>query len=229
MACTTLIYKLNRLVASGALEQNGKKRGAMEPWLKEVQLEGASVRLRPLRTEDRDALLRAAQDGELWRLWFTGVPSEQSVEQYITSALKDQALGLSLAFVVEHKATGKVIGSTRFCNAVAQHRRIEIGYTWYSQSFQKTSVNTQCKQLLLEHAFSSLHAIAVEFRTHWHNHASRTAIARLGAKQDGVLRNHSIEPDGAYRDTVVFSIVESEWPSVRKGLLFKLAQRRPEI
>lgn len=198
----------------------------MEPWLKAVQLEGESVRLRALRIEDRDALLAAAQDGALWKLWFTSVPSVESVDQYITTALKDQAIGLSLPFVVEHKESGKIIGSTRFCNAVAQHRRIEIGYTWYSKSFQKTSVNTQCKQLLLEHAFSTLHAIAVEFRTHWHNHASRAAIARLGAKQDGVLRNHSIEPDGAYRDTVVFSILEREWPSVRKGLLFKLAQRQ---
>jgi RimJ/RimL family protein N-acetyltransferase len=198
----------------------------MEPWLKAVQLEGESVRLRALRIEDRDALLAAAQDGALWKLWFTSVPSVESVDQYITTALKDQAIGLSLPFVVEHKESGKIIGSTRFCNAVAQHRRIEIGYTWYSKSFQKTSVNTQCKQLLLEHAFSTLHVIAVEFRTHWHNHASRAAIARLGAKQDGVLRNHSIEPDGAYRDTVVFSILEREWPSVRKGLLFKLAQRQ---
>jgi len=198
----------------------------MEPWLKTVQLEGESIRLRALRGEDRDALLDAAEDGVLWKLWFTSVPSVETVDQYIATALQDHARGLSLPFVVEHKASGKVIGSTRFCNAVAQHRRIEIGYTWYSKSFQKTSVNTQCKQLLLEHAFSTLHAVAVEFRTHWHNHASRAAIARLGAKQDGVLRSHSIEPDGAYRDTVVFSILESEWPSVRKGLMFKLAQRQ---
>lgn len=198
----------------------------MESWLKAVQLEGESVRLRPLQREDRDALLSAAEDGTLWKLWFTGVPSVETVDQYIATALNDQALGLALPFVVEDKASGKIIGSTRFCSAVAQHRRVEIGYTWYSKSFQKTSVNTQCKQLLLEHAFSVLNAIAVEFRTHWHNHASRAAIARLGAKQDGVLRNHTIEPDGAYRDSVVFSILESEWPSVRKGLLFKLAQRK---
>ena len=198
----------------------------MDPWLKTVQLEGESVRLRPLHRKDRDALLNAAQDGALWRLWFTSVPSAETIDQYIATALQDQALGLSLPFVVEHKSSDKIIGSTRFCNAVVQHRRIEIGYTWYSASFQKTSVNTQCKTLLLEHAFSSLRAIAVEFRTHWHNHASRAAIARLGAKQDGVLRNHSIEPDGAYRDTVVFSILEGEWPSVRKGLHCKLAQRQ---
>ena len=200
----------------------------MEAWLKAVRLEGESVRLRPLQKSDRDALLHAAEDGALWTLWFTSVPSAASIDQYISSALQDQALGVSLPFVVEHKDSGQIIGSTRFCNAVAQHRRVEIGYTWYSQSFQKTSVNTQCKKLLLEHAFSTLGAIAVEFRTHWHNHVSRAAIARLGAKQDGVLRNHSIEPDGAYRDTVVFSILESEWPSVRKGLVFKL-KPRPDV
>ena len=201
----------------------------MEPWLKAVQLEGEAVRLRPLQKEDRDALLKAAEDGALWQLWFTSVPSAQTIDQYIAVALQEQALGLSIPFVVELKLSGKIIGSTRLCNAVAQNRRIEIGYTWYSKSAQKTSVNTQCKLLLLEHAFSTLDAIAVEFRTHWHNQASRAAIARLGAKQDGVLRNHSIEPDGAYRDTVVFSIVESEWPSVRKGLLFKLAQRKTAV
>lgn len=198
----------------------------MESWLKSVQLEGESVRLRPLQSADRDALLKAAGDGELWRFWFTSVPSKETVDQYIATALNDQALGLALPFVVEHKKSGEIIGSTRYCNAVAQHRRLEIGYTWYGKSFQRSSINTQCKQLLLEHAFSNLRAIAVEFRTHWHNQASRAAITRLGAKQDGVLRNHSIEPDGAYRDTVVFSILESEWPSVRKGLLFKLAQRQ---
>lgn len=201
----------------------------MESWLEAIQLEDKSIRLRPLLIDDRAALLNAAEDGALWKLWFTGVPSSETIDQYIATALKEQALGLSMPFVVEQKASGKIIGSTRLCNAVAQHRRIEIGYTWYSKSVQKTSANTQCKLLLLEHAFSTLGAIAVEFRTHWHNQASRAAIARLGAKQDGVLRNHSIEPDGAYRDTVVFSILESEWPSVRKGLLFKLAQRQSVV
>lgn len=198
----------------------------MKPWLEEVRLEGETVRLRPLRAEDRDALLNAAADGTLWELWFTSVPSVATIDQYITTGLQEQELGRSLPFVVEDKVSGKIVGATRFCNAMAQNRRVEIGYTWYSKSSQRTSVNTQCKLLLLEHAFSALGAIAVEFRTHWHNHASRTAIARLGAKQDGVLRNHSIEPDGAYRDTVVFSILDSEWPSVRKGLQFKLTKRQ---
>ena len=196
----------------------------MESWLKAVQLEGETIRLRPLLSSDREALLMAAGDGELWKLWFTSVPSQETIDKYIATALNEQALGLALPFVVEDKQSAKIIGSTRYCNAVAQHRRLEIGYTWYGKSCQRTSINTQCKLLLLEYAFTNLRAIPVEFRTHWHNQASRAAIARLGAKQDGVLRNHSIEADGAYRDTVVFSILESEWPSVRKGLRSKLAR-----
>ncbi|MGJ8688504.1 MAG: GNAT family N-acetyltransferase [Gammaproteobacteria bacterium] len=198
----------------------------MKPWLEEVVLETESLRLLPLRESHKEALIAAASDGELWKLWFTGVPSKESVDQYIAQALADHALGLALAFVVEDKQSGAIIGSSRFCNAVAPHRRVEIGYTWYAKSFQRSKVNTQCKLLMLQHAFDELQAIAVEFRTHWHNQASRTAIARLGAKQDGVLRNHSIEADGAYRDTVVFSILESEWPSVAKNLRFQLERAR---
>jgi len=129
---------------------------------------------------------------------------------------------LSLPFVVIDNDNGKIIGATRFCNASADSRRVEIGYTWYSTSYQRTSVNTECKLLLLTYAFEALDAIAVEFRTHWHNEKSRKAITRLGAKQDGVLRNHSIQADGAYRDTVVFSIINLEWPTVKKSLQFKL-------
>lgn len=198
----------------------------MKPWLEEVVLETESLRLLPLRESHKEALIAAASDGELWKLWFTGVPSKESVDQYIAQALADHALGLALAFVVEDKQSGAIIGSSRFCNAVAPHRRVEIGYTWYAKSFQRSKVNTQCKLLMLQHAFDELQAIAVEFRTHWHNQASRTAIARLGAKQDGVLRNHSIEADGVYRDTVVFSILESEWPSVAKNLRFQLERAR---
>ena len=137
-------------------------------------------------------------------------------------ALADKQKGEAIPFVVIDKETGQIIGSTRFCHAVPEHLRVEIGHTWYSKTFQRTAVNAECKLLLLTHAFETLDAIAVEFRTHWHNHPSRNAIAKLGAKQDGVLRNDSIEPDGAYRDTVVFSIINSEWPSVRKTLLLKL-------
>ncbi|MGV6851095.1 MAG: GNAT family N-acetyltransferase [bacterium] len=194
----------------------------MENWFKQITLKGSLVTLRPLCVEDRNDLVAASADGDLSSLWFTSVPSEQSVDAYIAKALADQTAGVALPFVVIDNQTGKVIGSTRYCNAIPSHRRLEIGYTWYAKSFQRSAVNTQCKYLLLNHAFENLDAIAVEFRTHWHNLASRQAIARLGAKQDGVLRQHTIEPDGAYRDTVVFSIINSEWPSVKKSLLFRM-------
>ena len=124
--------------------------------------------------------------------------------------------------MVIDNATQKIIGSTRYCNADMLNKRVEIGYTWYAKSFQRTGINTECKYLLLRHAFEALESIAVEFRTHWHNQASRAAIARLGAKQDGILRNHQKNTQGGYRDTVVFSIIDQEWPGVKKGLEYKM-------
>jgi RimJ/RimL family protein N-acetyltransferase len=124
--------------------------------------------------------------------------------------------------VVIDLKTDEIIGSTRFCNATPQFRRVEIGYTWYAKSYQRTGVNTECELLLLRHAFEHLHAIAVEFRTNWHNHASRNATLRLGAKQDGVLRNHRIDTEGIMRDTVIFSIIDTEWPAVKKNLKYKM-------
>ncbi|AXT40451.1 N-acetyltransferase [Alteromonas sp. BL110] len=194
-------------------------------WFKDIELESENIKLTPLTMEHADALVNAATDGELWKLWFTSVPSAEIIDDYITSALEQKAKGLSLPFVVIDKASGEVIGSTRFCNADLLNQRVEIGYTWYSKSYQKTSCNTECKLLLLTHAFESLEAIAVEFRTNWHNQASRAAITRLGAKQDGVLRNHQKMPNGGYRDTVVFSIIKTEWPSVKENLMFKLSVR----
>lgn len=191
-------------------------------WLHKTQLESNTVKLMPLEAEHADALVAASSDGELWDLWFTSVPCADTVKTYIDTALEQQALGLAIPFVVIEKSTGHIIGSTRFCNADPVHHRVEIGYTWYSSRFQKTSVNTECKLLLLSHAFETLEAIAVEFRTSWHNQASRAAIARLGAKQDGVLRNHQKMPNGGYRDTVVFSILNSEWLSVKQNLEYKL-------
>lgn len=196
----------------------------MELWLNEVQLTGNLATLLPLARSHRDALVAAAADGNLWELWFTGVPSESTIDQYLDKALSERNTGSALPFVVMDNETGRVIGSTRYCNVSTENRRLEIGYTWYAKSYQRTAVNSECKLLLLSHAFEALDAIAVEFRTHWHNHASRNAIARLGAKQDGILRNHSIEPDGAFRDTVVFSIINSEWPSVKKSLRYKLTR-----
>lgn len=196
-----------------------------EMWFEDIELESENIKLIPLTMEHAGALVNAANDGELWKLWFTSVPNAEIINDYITSALEQKAKGLSLPFVVIDKASGEVIGSTRFCNADLLNQRVEIGYTWYSKSYQKTSCNTECKLLLLTHAFESLEAIAVEFRTNWHNQASRAAITRLGAKQDGVLRNHQKMPNGGYRDTVVFSIINTEWLAVKENLKFKLSVR----
>lgn len=194
-------------------------------WLKEIELESESIKLIPLRKVHASALISAASDGDLWDLWFTSIPSENNIGTYISDALTEQSNGTALPFVIIDKVNNKIIGSTRFCHADILNKRVEIGFTWYSQSYQRSSVNTECKKLLLGHAFESLDVIAVEFRTHWHNQKSREAIARLGAKQDGVLRNHQ-KTNGIYRDTVVFSIIDCEWPSVKINLAYKLAKYR---
>lgn len=191
-------------------------------WIEPVTLTGEHVILEPLSIEHLDGIKEAVKDGELWKLWFTSVPSPETAEATIKTALDLRENAGWMPFVVREKATNKIIGSTRYCNVDEVNQRVEIGYTWYSESFQRTIVNTECKYLLLSHAFEKLNAIAVEFRTHWHNHKSRAAIARLGAKQDGVLRNHQKGPNGVYRDTVVFSIIDLEWPVVKKSLEFKL-------
>ncbi len=194
----------------------------MNNWLNEITLDGNLVRLIPLKADHRSALLEASADGELWKLWYTSVPSEDSIDAYLEYAFSEQAADRALLFAVVDKQTQKIIGSTRYCNADNVNHRVEIGYTWYAKSYQRTGVNTECKYLLLQHAFENLDAIAVEFRTHWHNQASRAAIARLGAKQDGILRNHQKNAEGIYRDTVVFSIIDQEWPGVKKGLEYKM-------
>jgi RimJ/RimL family protein N-acetyltransferase len=191
-----------------------------------VTLRGVQVTLEPLKREHEAALRNAANDGELWRLWFTSVPAPDAVADYIGVALAMREDKGAMPFVVRENVSGAVIGCTRYLNVEAEHRRLEIGYTWYAKRMQRTSTNTECKLLLLSHAFETLKCIAVEFRTSWFNHASRIAIARLGAKQDGVLRNHQITPDGIRRDTVVFSILESEWPAVKRHLRFELERPR---
>ncbi|WP_427982337.1 GNAT family N-acetyltransferase [Agarivorans sp.] len=191
-------------------------------YLIETELQAGEVLLRPLRIADKPALLAAEADGNLSQLWYTSVPNAASIEQYLDTALNDQQRGVALPFAVIHQATGKLIGSTRYCNADLLNRRLEIGHTWYAKSYQRTAINTQTKLLLLSYAFEQLQSIAVEFRTHWHNHASRAAIARLGAKQDGVLRHHSVDAQGRFRDTVVFSIIQAEWPCVKQALEYKL-------
>lgn len=192
------------------------------PWLYQTTLTGKIVTLIPLKRKHTNALLEASSDGELWKLWYTSAPNSKTIDAYLDKAFNDQEAGAALLFAVADNATQKIIGTTRYCNADNLNHRVEIGYTWYAKSYQRTGVNTECKYLLLTHAFETLNSIAVEFRTHWHNQASRTAIARLGAKQDGVLRNHQKNAEGVYRDTVVFSIIDQEWPTVKKNLEYKM-------
>ena len=189
-----------------------------------ITLQGQHATLEPLAREHEDALRRAAADGELWRLWYTSIAPPEKMGEYVATALDMREKLGAMPFVVRANATGEIVGCTRYFHVDAPNRRLEIGYTWYAKSVQRTAINTECKILLLTHAFETLECVAVEFRTHWFNHASREAIARLGAKQDGVLRNHQISPDGSYRDTVVFSIIESEWPAVKRHLMYLLAK-----
>ena len=194
----------------------------MSDWLRNTTLEGEKIRLIPLTKFHREGLLKAASDGKLWELWFTSVPSNENIDSYIMKALDDYQKGTALPFVIIDKNDGELIGTTRYCNAMYDHRRVEIGYTWYAKKYQRTGVNTECKYLLLKYAFEVLGCIAVEFRTNWHNLRSRTAISRLGAKQDGILRNHQLNSDGIYRDTVVFSITNQEWKGVEKSLNYEI-------
>ena len=192
----------------------------MSNWLTNIELIGDLVKMVPLEFRHKSDLMSAAADGELWNLWYTSVPSQDTVDDYLNGAIDENLKGRSHAFAVIDRKSNKIVGSTRYCNAI-NNNRIEIGYTWYAKSAQRTGINTECKLLLLTHAFEKMNCIAVEFRTNWHNHASRKAIARIGAKQDGVLRNHMIDADGVLRDTVVFSITRDEWEAVKKALIFK--------
>ena len=184
------------------------------------------VTLEPMESKHEAELLEAAKDGQLWKLWYTAIASPDSVLDYVSDSLRMRAEQGTMPFVARRKSDEKIVGSTRFFNVDAKNRRVEIGHTWYSRSAQRTGLNTEAKLLLLKHAFEKLNCIAVEFRTHWFNFESRAAIARLGAKQDGVLRNHQISPNGTLRDTVVFSIIASEWPAVKAHLLHQLTRSR---
>jgi RimJ/RimL family protein N-acetyltransferase len=194
-------------------------------WLEPVTLKGTHATLEPLGREHHDALVEAAKDGELWKLWYTSVPAPDKMLANLDFRLNWQKEGGMLPFVVRSNATGALVGATSYCNVVAAHRRVEIGHTWYAKSAQRSAINTECKLMLLRHAFESLACMGVEFRTHWINHQSRNAIERLGAKLDGVLRNHQIMPDGSLRDTCVYSIIAHEWPAIRSHLTFKLESR----
>jgi len=199
-------------------------------FLEPLTLTGRHVILEPLAVEHHDGLLEAARDGELWKLWYTSVPEPEAMAAEIRRRLALQELGSMLPFTTRlidpgTGGPGRIIGMTTYMNIDPATPRVEIGSTWNAASVQGTGTNPDSKLLLLRHAFEVLGCPAVEFRTHWLNHQSRDAIARLGAKQDGVLRSHSRTSDGNLRDTVVFSILEHEWPAVRTGLEHRLARR----
>jgi RimJ/RimL family protein N-acetyltransferase len=193
-------------------------------WLEPVVLRGPHARLEPLSKTHRDGLTEAVQDGELWKLWYTSVPSPEGMGKEIDRRLGLQASGAMLPWTV-FDAEGRIAGMTTYMNVDAPNRRVEIGSTWYAKRVQRSAVNTQCKLLLLTHAFEKLGCIAVEFRTHFFNHQSRRGIERLGAKQDGILRNHQIALNGTLRDTVVYSIIAGEWPTVRAHLDYQLNEK----
>jgi RimJ/RimL family protein N-acetyltransferase len=181
----------------------------------------------PLTLAHAPALVRAASDGELWNLRVTSVPNADAVDAYIARALDEQAQGRALAYAVLD-AHGEVVGSTRCCHIDWSLPRLEIGYTWYAQRVQRTALNTEAKLMLLQQAFERFGCVAVELRTHAQNLRSRAAIERLGAKQDGLLRRHMRMPDGHLRDTVVYSILDSEWPEVRRNLQRRLGREGVE-
>ena len=185
-------------------------------------LEGRGIRLEPLGLEHHDGLVAAAKDGELWRLFFTFVPETGGTRAYIEAALAGQTAGHMLPWAVRDLATGEVVGSTRYHDVMAEIDRVEIGYTWYGKSRQRTHVNTVCKLLLLDHAFATVGCAVVGLRTDNLNLRSRQAIEALGAKNDGVLRHHALRSDGSVRDSVMYSILAHEWPDVRKHLETRL-------
>ena len=190
----------------------------MSRFVEPVTLTGTHATLEPLAREHEQAIRDAAADGELWKLWYTSVPAPDKTSAWLDVALDMRERLGAMPFVVRDKLRGDIVGSTRYFNVDPPNRRLEIGHTWYATRAQRTAINTESKLLLLTHAFEMLQCVAVEFRTHWFNHRSREAILRLGAKQDGVLRNHQVLPDGSKRDTVVFSIIDGEWPAVKANL-----------
>ncbi|RON20766.1 GNAT family N-acetyltransferase [Pseudomonas brassicacearum] len=190
-------------------------------------LDGQRISLRPLQSSDAAALLNAAQDGELWNLTVTVVPSPTTVDSYLKKALDGRDAGTVLPFVIVLEETGEVIGSTRFWKIDPLNRKLEIGSSWISASWQKTFVNTEAKYLMLRHAFEVLDCVRVQFTTDENNQASRQAILRLGAQQEGIVRHERIMPDGRKRNSVRFSIIDDEWPEVRLNLEKKLAGYSP--
>lgn len=190
-----------------------------------LTLVGEHARLEPLAAEHEAGLVDAVRDGDLWQLWYTAIPAPERMGAEIRRRLALQAAGSMLPFTV-FDAVGRIAGMSSYMNIDAVHQRVEIGSTWTRASAQRTPLNTQCKRLLLAHAFERLQCIAVEFRTHRFNHQSRRAIERLGAQLDGILRNHQRAANGTLRDTAVYSITADEWPTVRAHLDFQLTRPR---
>jgi RimJ/RimL family protein N-acetyltransferase len=195
-----------------------------------VTLNGQQVRLEPLSSAHHDALVEAVRDGQLWQLWYTAIPTPEGMAAEIQRRLDLQTKGSMCPFAVIDPATDQAVGMSTYMNIDAANRRVEIGSTWYRHSVQRSALNTEAKRLLLTHAFEQLNCIAVEFRTHFMNQQSRRAIERLGAKLDGVLRSHQINPHplaaGTLRDTCVYSIIASEWPTVKAHLDHQLTRHR---
>ena len=189
-------------------------------------LERDGIRLEPLTADHEAGLVAAASDGRLWELWFTAVPEPGGAGEYIATALDGQRNGSMLPWAVCDAATGEILGSTRYHDIVAAIDRVEIGYTWYRQSRQRTGLNTTCKLLLLSHAFDTLGCKVVGLRTDNFNFRSQRAIEALGARKDGVLRHHAMRPDGTVRDSVMYSILAAEWPDVRRHLELRMARHR---
>jgi N-acetyltransferase len=191
-----------------------------------IQLQGHGVRLEPLTPAHTDALRTAASDGRLWELWYTAVPGPDKVETYIEAALAGQRDGRMLPWAVRELASGAIVGSTRYHDIVAEIDRVEIGYTWYARSWQRTHVNTACKLLLMQHAFETIGCQVVGLRTDNFNFASQRAIEALGAKKDGVIRHHHVRRDGTVRDSVMYSVLRAEWRDVKRNLELRLARHR---
>ena len=202
-----------------------EQRPGAGPIVAPLHLAGRHVRLVPLSREHERGLADASRDGELWRLWYTAIPSPEGMRAEIDRRLDLQARGSMLPFTVLD-GEDRIVGMTTFMNVDETHRRVEIGSTWYARRVQRTPLNTECKRLLLAHAFDTLGCIAVEFRTHAFNTQSRRAIERLGARLDGILRHHQRMPNGTLRDTCVYSIVAPEWPTVRAHLDWQLERPR---
>ena len=193
----------------------------INPFTAPITLTGKHAVLEPLSMSHHDELVEAARDGELWKLWYTSIPEPEMMRLEIKRRLVQQDAGSMMPWAVR-SAEGKIVGMTTFMNIDSKNRRVEIGSTWYAKSAQRTALNTECKLMLLTYAFEKLKCIAVEFRTSFYNQASRRAIERLGAKQDGILRSHQLHTNGTLRDTVVYSIISAEWPAVKEHLKFKL-------